>query len=60
MFQHGLVDKAVEEADAMKDDQIGGSDKFFDDHNAPYQTVSDHEEFERAVYRYEGFWKYRQ
>ena len=46
-------------AEAAADDQIRGSDdlrnvfKFFDDHNEPYQRISDREDFEHAVHGYE-------
>ena len=59
VFTHGLVDKAAQMVEAMTDDQIRGSDgvknmiKFFDDHHAPHQKISDHEYFEHAVYGYE-------
>ena len=59
MFRHGLVDTAAKMAEAKTDDQIRGSDgvrnilQFFDDHCAPYQKISDHEDFERAVNGYE-------
>ena len=50
------VHKAAEMAEAMTDDQIRGTEgvrnmfKFFDDHPEPYQQISGHENFERAVY----------
>ena len=57
--RHGLVDKAAEMDEAETDEQIRGFDgvrnimQLFDDHCAPVQKISDHEDFERAVSGYE-------
>ena len=57
--RHVLVDKAAERAEAMTDEHIRGSDgvrnitQFLDSHYAPYQKISDREDFERGVYGYE-------
>ena len=59
VFRHGLVDNSAKMPEAVTDDQIRGSDgvrnmmQLFDDHHAPYQKIPDHEDFERADYRYE-------
>ena len=50
----------LEERRGTTDDPIRVSDgvrnitKFFDDHCAPDQNITDHEDFNRAVYGYEG------
>ena len=53
VFRHGLVDKAAEMVDAVTHDQIRGSDGARNVKQFPTSRrarISDHEDFERAVY----------